>query len=108
MPKQSRRGPPAEVLQQQKPFACSHCTRRFDSAVRRDEHQDNHQFPCQVAGCLSVLTSSDALRTHMQRHDDERTFTCSIEGCGRSFKTYNDQYQHMRQSHGQVPENRTV
>ncbi|KAH7100461.1 hypothetical protein BKA62DRAFT_706389 [Auriculariales sp. MPI-PUGE-AT-0066] len=98
MPKSNRKGPGKEKLARDKPFGCEHCAHRFETAERRDEHQENHRYVCNICG--KRYTGADVLRTHKERHSDERKYICDINGCGKSFNTRGDVYQHQRQTHG--------
>ncbi|EJD43061.1 hypothetical protein AURDEDRAFT_168013 [Auricularia subglabra TFB-10046 SS5] len=90
-----------------KPFACRHCTRRYQTEAQRDAHLEKHKYPCNI--CDAVLTDLSTLKAHKDRHAGLRSYTCdcawqgSDEPCGKAFVTFGDLYQHMRQTHGVVP-----
>ncbi|KZV93872.1 hypothetical protein EXIGLDRAFT_748914 [Exidia glandulosa HHB12029] len=83
-----------------KPFTCRFCTRRYAEETQRAEHETKHKHPCDE--CDAVLTSNEVLRTHKERHRGVRAHACPI--CGKGFMTSGDLYQHMRQTHGCVPD----
>ncbi|EJD51761.1 hypothetical protein AURDEDRAFT_158604 [Auricularia subglabra TFB-10046 SS5] len=90
-----------------KPFACTHCTRRYGTEAECDAHLAKHKYPCCI--CDAVLTDLSTLKAHKTRHAGVRCYSCDcslpgrVEACGRAFVTFGDLYQHMRQTHGVVP-----
>nr|XP_054598263.1 zinc finger protein 431-like isoform X1 [Nothobranchius furzeri] len=83
--------------QEQRPFACDQCPRKFRNAETFEHHLLRHEekkhaaFKCQL--CEKSFKTKMCLKSHQLVHTDTRAFSCST--CRKAFKTKHNLQAHQ-------------
>lgn len=91
----------SETIQNQKPYQCQHCGRRFTRPHEKVKHERIHTgekpHACEVCG--KTFRVSYCLTLHMRTHTGVRPYAC--HHCGKRFKA-SSVYNHHLLTHGDV------
>ncbi|CAL7933393.1 unnamed protein product [Xylocopa violacea] len=90
----------AELAENQKPYQCQHCGRRFTRPHEKVKHERIHTgekpHACEVCG--KTFRVSYCLTLHMRTHTGVRPYGC--QHCGKRFKA-SSVYNHHLLTHGE-------
>lgn len=91
----------------ERPYACSHCDRRFKSTTARLVHErtaHTHEKPhaCLEPGCGMAFVQLGDLKRHMNKHTQERPYKCTYPGCDKAYTQANKLTVHFKKHTGEL------
>jgi uncharacterized Zn-finger protein len=87
----------------EKPFACTHCSMRFNQSGSLNEHIRTHtgEKPFACTHCSMRFNQSGSLNEHIRMHTGEKPFACTH--CSMRFSHSGSLKRHLRMHTGEKP-----